>query len=246
MLYYFFLDETGDHGLSFIDENFPVFLLCGCLIRGDILRTLEMRLDSLKLKFFGSEAVILHSRDIRKCEGAFQVLFDLDKKKVFYDELNLTLGSSEHTIIGAGINKKDYIIRYGKGAKDPYALSLSFILERLVFCLDGLDRNSNVKIKVEKRGKKEDRQLLAHYNSVIDTGTYYISSDRFAKRIKEFKFHAKRENIAGLQVADLCAYPLARFIINPTESYIPFSIIKDKIYSNKDGEFGGWGLKIFP
>ena len=29
--YLFFLDETGDHGLTFIDENFPIFLLAGCL-----------------------------------------------------------------------------------------------------------------------------------------------------------------------------------------------------------------------
>jgi len=33
MKYFFFLDETGDHGLDFIDKNFPLFLLCGCLIR---------------------------------------------------------------------------------------------------------------------------------------------------------------------------------------------------------------------
>jgi len=37
MKYHFFLDETGDHGLSYIDRNFPLFLLCGCLFREDSL-----------------------------------------------------------------------------------------------------------------------------------------------------------------------------------------------------------------
>ena len=32
MKYFLFLDESGDHGLSRIDENFPIFLLCGILI----------------------------------------------------------------------------------------------------------------------------------------------------------------------------------------------------------------------
>jgi len=31
--YYFFMDETEDHGLSFVDPNFPLFLLCGVLSR---------------------------------------------------------------------------------------------------------------------------------------------------------------------------------------------------------------------
>ena len=29
----FFLDETGDHGLGYIDSDFPIFLLAGCLIK---------------------------------------------------------------------------------------------------------------------------------------------------------------------------------------------------------------------
>ena len=35
MNYYCFLDETGDHGLSFVDKNFPLFLLCGCITKED-------------------------------------------------------------------------------------------------------------------------------------------------------------------------------------------------------------------
>lgn len=198
MMYYFFLDETGDHGLSFVDENFPLFLLCGCLIKEDVLVAFEERLEEFKLAIFGSKEVILHSREIRKCEGAFQVLFDLELKAKFHEGLNRIIEDTEFRIIGAGVNKKDHIIKYGKGAKDPYALSLSFVLERLIFCLDHLGKDSQVRMKAEKRGPKEDSMLLAHYNSIVDRGTYYVSSGRFETKIEEFKFHAKRENINGL------------------------------------------------
>lgn len=39
--YHLFLDETGDHGLSFVDENFPLFLLAGCLFQEEELQKTE-------------------------------------------------------------------------------------------------------------------------------------------------------------------------------------------------------------
>jgi len=50
----------------------------------------------------------------------------------------------------------------------------------------------------------------------------------------------------GLQVADSCAYPLACHLLYSEEPYIPFMIIEEKIYCNKEGEYDGWSLKLFP
>ena len=245
MKHYFFLDETGDHGLSFIDKSFPLFFLCGCLFTEDDLKDTQKKIDDLKQKYFKTKNVILHSRDIRKCEGAFQILFNLDIKAEFYKELNEILINGQFKIIGAGINKEEYIKRYGKGAQDPYSMALTFIVERLVFCL-GNTKDYTSEIAVEKRGKKEDRMLMAHFNSISDKGTFYVTDKRMKYRITKFEFFAKRDNIAGLQIADLCAYPLARHILNPDEPYVPFQVIKDKIYCDAKGEYKGWGLKIFP
>lgn len=246
MKYYFFLDETGDHGLNYVDKDFPLFLLCGCLFREDYLADIENKVNSFKQNYFKTNDVILHSREIRKCEGSFQILFDLELKARFYDDLNSILKEGKYLIIGAAVDKEEHIKRYGKGAKDPYALSFSFILERLIFCLDKMDRNSTIETLAEERGKKEDHLLLAHFNSIMDRGTFYVSSERLKRKIIKFGFYSKQENIIGLQIADLCAYPLARHLINPAVPYIPFQIIKEKIYCNDTGEFEGWGLKRFP
>jgi len=45
MNYFFFLDETGDHGLTFIDRNFPLFLLCGCLVEESKLKKIEREIN---------------------------------------------------------------------------------------------------------------------------------------------------------------------------------------------------------
>lgn len=246
MKYQFFLDETGDHGLSFIDTNFPLFLLCGCLIREDKLLEVETAINNFKTKYFNTADVILHSREIRRCEGSFQILFDLELKKIFYEDLNGIISDASFTIIGSGVNKEELIKTYGKAANDPYILSLSFIFERLIFCLDKMNRDAKVNIKVEKRGIKEDSLLSTHYNSILDKGTYYVSHDRLHNAILSFKFHSKRDNITGLQLADLCAYPLARHLLFPKVPYKPFDVVRGKIYCDKKGNFRGYGLKLFP
>src|SRR3990167_5916028 len=138
MKYYFFLDETGDHGLTYIDKNFPLFVLCGCLFSEDSLKNLESHVNALKVKYFKTTEVILHSRDIRKCEGTFQVLFDLRLKEEFYKDLNKILGNANYAVIGSGINKEEHNKKYGTQAYDPYSLSLSFVIERMIFCLDSM------------------------------------------------------------------------------------------------------------
>ncbi|MFH1656449.1 MAG: DUF3800 domain-containing protein [Candidatus Nealsonbacteria bacterium] len=246
MHYQFFLDETGDHGLSFIDPNFPLFLLAGCLFEYKELEKLENEINIFKKEFFGTTEVILHSRDIRKCEGVFQILFDLKIKEKFYKRFNNIINNTDFSIIGAGVNKEEHIKKYSKGAKDPYIISLGFIIERLIFCLDSKSNLADVDIKIEKRGKKEDKQLLSQYNTILDRGTYYVNPERLKNRISDFKFFFKKDNIIGLQIADLCAYPLARHVLNSKEPYIPFQIIKNKLYCNEKGEYDGYGLKIFP
>lgn len=246
MHHYLFLDETGDHGLSFVDKNFPLFLLAGCLFADAELDKIEQEINKFKIELFKTNSVILHSRDIRKCEGSFQILFDLELKKKFYEKLNKIMSEANFTIICSGFDKDEHIKKYGRGAKDPYALSLSFIIERLIFCLDKKGAKSVADVQIEKRGRKEDQQLLNQYNKILDNGTYYVKPDRLKSKIGKFDSFLKRENIVGLQIADLCAYPLARHILNPSEPYPPFNIIKSKIYCDDKGKFDGYGLKIFP
>ena len=53
----------------------------------------------------------------------------------------------------------------------------------------------------------------------------------------------KRDDVIGLQVADLIAYPVARYVLDEEAANPAFEIIKDNIYS-ENGKL--YGLKIFP
>lgn len=153
--YYFYLDESGDHGLTFIDPHFSIFLLAGCLFSSEELNKITREISIFKQEFFKSSHVILHSRDIRKCEGSFQILFDIELKKRFYQRLNEIITQTQFQVISVAIDKKKHIEKYGKVAGNPYTICLSYILERLVFCTDQHSNMSTVAINIEQRGKKK-------------------------------------------------------------------------------------------
>lgn len=238
-----FLDETGDHGLARVDPNFPLFLLCGCLFSDEALLAFEQGVAALKRKYWNTTDVILHSREIRKCEGPFQILFDLAVKERFYNDLNALIAGADFTVVAAAIEKEQHIKRYGKLAHDPYDVSLSFIMERLVFCMDDRFPSASVQLMFEKRGYKEDAQITAHFNTIRDRGTYFVNAARMQARITGCSFNAKRENIPGLQCADLCAYPLARSLVLKGEPSKAAEIVSKKVY-RKGGK--QHGLKVFP
>jgi len=164
--YTLFIDESGDHSLNNINEAFPVFALLGLLIENRDYITLCEQINKFKIKYFGTEEVILHSRDIRKCEGPFSILFNLDVKENFYNDLNFIISHSNFTLISSAILKQEYVRLYGKLADDPYEISLTFVLERALFKSD---------IIIESRGKREDQTLAKRYNELLYRGSSQVA-----------------------------------------------------------------------
>ena len=244
MKYYLFLDECGDPSLSTFNPTFPIFTLCGILVSHDNLKKIEESIKTLKKELWGEKKIILHSRDIRKCEKGFEVLFDLEKKRAFYERLNAVLGADTYSIITCSILKEPYIRKYGR-LTDVYALSLSFIMERAVFYMDDVAKNESVQLKtiIEKRGKKEDKALSAFYDALLSKGTYWVTPERIKNYFKEFEMRAKKEDVIGLQIADLVAYPITRYIMDEDVYNPAYEIVKNNIY--KKGE-KMYGLKVFP
>ncbi len=243
--YHLYIDECGDQNLANFDVNFPIFTLCGVLVSDEKRLWLEEQIQSLKQDFWGNQHTILHSRDIRKCQRGFEILFDLEVKKCFYERINAILGAEGvYTIVACSILKEPYIRNYGR-LNDVYAQSLSFVLERAVFYLDDVSKQMDVELHsvVEMRGKKEDGSLRSFYAQLLDRGTYWIRPERLRQYAKSFTFLPKRANVIGLQVADLVAYPVTRHLLNPDEPNMAYEVIKDNIYTVNNKQIG---IKLLP
>lgn len=229
MKYILFIDECGDHGLTKIDFHFPIFLICGILINENEYEILKSEMLKLKLCYWKDQSPIFHSREIRKCANAFKILLDEKTKLKFYRELNKILKNHTYSIIPVGINKFSYLKKYGNIGNDPYELCLSNVFDLCVSYLKKQAKSNELVIFLEKRGEKEDNKLASHVAKIISNGTYKNAIESFKFVRITFKFIHKKENLIGLQVADLIAYPIAKYLLNEQALNPAFNIISQKI-----------------
>jgi hypothetical protein len=246
--YLLFLDESGDPTLNYAGrtaaQSPEIFLLCGCLFTAEEHAQLRPALDDLKQRHLGRTDVSLVSRQIRKQKAPFTFLVDPLKRMAFYADTGAVIQQAHFTVFAAGIDKFRHWERYGASAWSPYNLSLAFILERVTRVVE--DAGGRVHVIAEGRGRLEDDALRLEFARLRTQGTRYVAAKRirtcFTRRIE---FRRKRDNIAGLQMTDLVAYPIANRLCYPASRRIDFAIVQAKLYRSSRGVWGA-GLKVFP
>lgn len=238
-----YLDETGDHSLEKEDKDFPVFALVLMVCDQEAYEgTLIPMVNRLKFDYFGHECVIIHSRDIRKAQKDFGFLTDPEKRAPFYERINEIMSAPGYDLIAAVIRKQDHKAKYGMNATNPYDLALTFSLERLLPLLEN-EGQKEVHLIAEARGKREDDELRLSFLNIVTYGTEFNSAERFKKIKFHLRFKPKAMNVVGTQLADLAAYPIARYVINPLKPLPAYEVVRKRFYI---GPGLIRGLKVFP
>ena len=182
---------------------------------------------------------------MRKYERGFEIFFDDSVKRKFYNDLNRILADSKYELITSAIDKNRYLEQFGKLTSDPYQIALSFVLERCVLLAEGA--GAEIQAFIESRGKKEDKIVSAQYNTLLHRGSHDVSAERFLLRFDEELVACKKSDMmTGIEIADLCAYPMGRFILNNNEPNPAFDTIRPKMASNNTGNILGFGIKLYP
>jgi len=235
-----FLDEAGDHSLDPVDKDFPVFVLVFLLCeQADYTDVIVPSFTRFKIDQFGHDGAILHSRDIRKAIGDFSFLQVPERREAFHAALNQLMRNAPVHLIAIAIRKEAHKERSGSSVRNPYDLALEFGMERLKAFLDESGQR-HVTLLAEARGRNEDNALRLAFLQLLKDGSFHQKFDDIAF---DLKFVAKRSNVLGHQLADLCAYPIARHVIDPSKSSRAFDIVQSKFLDRP-----GWrhGFKIFP
>lgn len=238
-----YLDETGDHSLELVDKGFPIFAVAMFICeKEEYIRRIAPAVNELKMEYFGHENIIMHSRDIRKAQKDFGFLTNTNKRNEFYARINRIMSESKYDLIVSVIRKQEHKDKYGILANNPYDLAMTFCMERLLPLLEKRGQKS-VQLVAESRGKKEDNDLKLSFLRVANQGTSYIEGKRFKQIDFSLSFAPKMMNVIGTQLADLAAYPIARYVHNPSKPNPAYDVVKKKFYKGE-----GWirGLKIFP
>ncbi|WP_295563239.1 DUF3800 domain-containing protein [uncultured Sphingomonas sp.] len=237
--YIVFADESGDHGLASIDPQFPAFALVFCVFEKTVYTDdIEPAFRKLKFKYFGHDAAILHERDIRKQAPPFAFLRqDAALRDAFMTDVNAIMAGARFHAYCAVIDKLKHKARYAD-PWNPYEIAMHFCMEKLSdrLVLDG-QRGRLTHVLFEARGREEDRQLELEFRRVA------ANDKRWGWRAVDFQrtpleplFVAKQANLAGHQLSDLIARPLALHAIRPDQPNRAYDIIANRI----------WDFKMFP
>ncbi|MFC1986516.1 DUF3800 domain-containing protein [Chloroflexota bacterium] len=223
-----YVDESGDHTYRNLEDVGRRYLgLIGVAIEADYYRNeFQPGLESFKQLHFPhnpDEPVILHREDIYNRRHNFGVLRDIARNDAWEHDFIEFVQRARFQLITVVIDKKAHRERYGDAAEHPYHLCLTALLERYRGHLKSIGGKGDV--LAESRGAPEDLSLEKVYKGIWEQGTFYIAGKEFRKVLttKELKVKKKKDNIAGLQLADLLAHPATREILTARGKISPIS-----------------------
>lgn len=239
-----FLDESGDHNLSVIDPQYPMFVLGGVIMEVDYAKgALTDALDEFKRRMLGRTDIVLHTADIIRNRNGFERMKDPGFRAEFLDGLNALMRWAEYRVVACSVHKTAHLARYGVAALDPYMLSLDVLVER--FCLDVGNVARGGVIVAEKRDPVLDRGLELAWLNLKINGTRFVQARDIDNRITSLALRAKADNIAGLQLADLVVSPIGRHVLGKPDKE-DWRIVESKFRRSPEGKIEGYGLVCLP
>ena len=236
--YIIYADESGDHSMDDVNKLYPAFVLAFCVFsKKTYLEEVIQHIKRFKFTFWGHDLTVLHSSKLRKRLDDFQFLHDQVVRANFINELNYSIDRSPFEIVSMAIDKR-YLKEQSQPC-NPYELSLEHCIEEIYqFLRDKNQYHKLTHIIIESRGKKEDDELQIAFQKIIEMRNAWQNTHPL-----KLCFADKKTNSIGLQIADLVAYPIGRFLINPEQDNPAFKIIEKKLRMYP--EYHGNGFKIF-
>ena len=260
MKYRLYVDEVGNSDLGAShDPNHRYLSLTGIILELDYVQsTVFPSIEDLKQRYFGShpdDPIILHRKELVNKKPPFDSLYDPGIEQAFNHDLLGLLNDLDYVVITVVIDKLEHQTRYQAWRFDPYHYCLTVLVERYVLWLQS--KNARGDVMAESRGGREDRRLKDSFERVVEQGSDFIRPDVFATCLtsRQLKVKSKSNNIAGLQLADLIAYPsyraaLARHNNQPLPVNFGGQIAQileaTKLHRSLTGQINGWGRKWLP
>ncbi len=175
-------------------------------------RHVQPNLEDLKRQFFKYDPdapPILVRSAIKHRKKWFYVLQDESLNKQWEEGLLNFIGALRDyaMVFSVIIDKKKHLDDYPSHTFDPYAYSLSVLLNRIRGFL--VNKGEKADIIAESRGRVEDQQIMKAYVNLRKTGSYYGSTGEYYKKAypeEELIIKRKDNNVAGLQIADVIAF----------------------------------------
>jgi hypothetical protein len=237
--YIVFVDESGSPTMTPIDPEYPIFVLTFCVFdKAAYVDHIQPAVKRLKFDYFGHDMTVLHSADIRKRRGEFDLLMKSEIRETFLNRLDIIVTQAKVDIISFVVDKKKFSSFRGDNPRnDPYHIALRRCILGLGRLLHSRSQSHRLThIIAESRGSAEDQRLMREFEwfkSELSAGKWESEAWSGLSEIPLcLKFAEKKINSAGLQIADLTSHPIGRHILKPDQPNHAFDIVKKKLFES--------------
>ena len=212
--YRMYVDESGDDVMDPTKWSSPearYLGLTGVVIASDTYRTrTHPEFEALKQEFFPhdpDEPVVLVRNQIVGKRNLFQVLRDPEVAAHWTDRIIQLVDAHVSHIITVVLDKKAFLQSSQIPFLRPYSYCIAALTERYALWLNEVVGTGDV--MTESRGRREDRELKDDFLRFMSEGGNHpdVQGSRHSISSNQIKLNLKSDNITGLQLADLLAYP---------------------------------------
>lgn len=264
-----YIDETGTDDLTHAANPEHRYLsLTGVIIHLDhVEKQATPDMNAIKERYFPltatdpddrREPVVFHRKEMVNKKGAFRVLQAPAVSSAFDSDLLRYLIAADYKVITVVLDKKAMLQQQHWREKHPYHYCMQILVEKYALWLQR--HNSKGDVMAEERKGKKDQALIQAFDDVCRVGTRYAPSGLIQSRLmaKTLKMRAKKENITGLQIADLMAHPSCNHVLlnqrganngplKPFANSIVDILVNHQKYDRgRDGTIPGYGTKYLP
>jgi hypothetical protein len=255
-----YIDEVGTDDVASVDgDNERYLSLTGIAMKIDEARdNLAPRFAEIKAKVFEhdpDEPVIFHRKKIVKRSEGFRCLADDEKRAAFDTAIFEAMQQCEYHVITALIDKRAMLRKLTWVNKEPYHYLMEVLVEKYAKFLRRKDDIGD--IMPEGRKGNKDQRLQQAFLRVKQNGTYYASQALISRRIpsSNLKFRYKKDNVAGLQLADMIAHPSHMTVRDKMGHPVTLGsfckqvkgVLEDSKYDRAwNGSIVGYGMKWLP
>ena len=212
--YRMYVDESGDDVMDPAKWSSPdarYLGLTGVVIASETYRTrTHPEFEALKQEFFPhdpDDPVVLVRNQIVGKRNLFQVLRDPEVAAHWEDRIVRFVNTHVSQIITVVLDKEAYTQSSEIPTMRPYSHCISALTEMYSQWLYEVVGTGDV--MTESRGKREDRGLKEDFLRFMSEGGNHpdVQGSRHSISSNQIKLNLKSDNITGLQLADLLAYP---------------------------------------
>ena len=220
--YIVYVDESGDANWKATPE-FPLLCLNYCLFEKQYYcEELVPSFNRLKFKFWGSDNIVLHERDLRKSDKikdpAVRSKYERlkgERRTSFMNELTELMRDAQFRCFCVVIDKPKTPERHK--SFDPYHIGLSRGFRQIEYFLKANDPeqlSKELHVVFESRGRDDDAALSKAYKQVSVQGSLLGPTPNFDFSKFRLEIMDKKSNSTGLQIADLTARPIGNHYLH--------------------------------